>query len=180
MEEIEDPTESLHEHIHEGAHHAAAEGNKWIVYVALTTAIIAVFSAITSLLAAYHADESMLSQIHASDQWAYYQAKGIKSEMLVTSNKILVAMGRAPIAEDVEKVKENKAEQAKIMTEAKDFQKESDGHTAKHSTLAKSVTLFQVAIAIGAISIITKRRALWLGSMGFAIIGVVFFVMGLM
>ena len=79
MEELEDPTESLHEHIHEGAHHAEVEGkNKWIIYVALTTAIIAVFSAITSLIAAHHADESMLSQIHASDQWAYYQAKSIK------------------------------------------------------------------------------------------------------
>jgi hypothetical protein len=94
MDEIEDPTEALHEHIHEGAHHAEAEGNKWIIYVALTTAIIAVLSAITSLLAAYHADEATLSQLHASDQWQYYQAKGIKSDVLASEGKILKALGK--------------------------------------------------------------------------------------
>jgi hypothetical protein len=53
-------------------------------------------------------------------------------------------------------------------------------HSDEHAVLAKCVTLFQVAIAIGAISIITKRKALWLGSMGFAAVGAVFFVMGLL
>lgn len=181
MDEIENFSEKIHEQSNEHAHHALSEGkDKWVLYVALTTAVFAVLAAIAGLMAGAHADEAMLTQMKASDQWAFYQAKGIKSEMLVTSNKILVAIGKAPVAEDTEKVKENKAEQAKIMAEAKDFQKESDAHTAKHSTLAKCVTLFQVAIAIGAISIITKRRALWLASMGFAIVGVVFFVIGLL
>jgi hypothetical protein len=179
MDEIENFSEKIHEQSNEHAHHALLEGkDTWVLYVALTTAVFAVLAAIAGLMAGAHADEAMLTQMKASDQWAFYQAKGIKSEMLVTSNKILVAIGKAPVAEDAEKVKENKTEQAKILAEAKDFQKESDGHTAKHSTLAKCVTLFQVAIAIGAISIITKRKALWLASMGFAIVGVVFFAMG--
>src|SRR6202012_4326006 len=175
MEEIENFSEKIHEQSNEHAHHMLSEGKeKWVLYVALTTAVFAVLAAIAGLMAGAHADEAMLTQMKASDQWAFYQAKGIKSEMLVTSNKILVAMGKAPVAEDVEKVKENKAEQAKIMTEAKDFEKESGDHTAKHSLLAKCVTLFQVAIAIGAISIITKRKTLWFASMGFAVVGLWF------
>jgi len=35
-----------------------------------------------------------------------------------------------------------------------------------------------VAIAIGAISIITKRKTLWMGSMGFAVIGIFFLLQG--
>lgn len=181
MEEIENFSEKIHEQSNEHAHHILSEGKeKWVLYVALTTAVFAVLAAIAGLMAGAHADEAMLTQMKASDSWAFYQAKGIKSEMLLTSNKILVAIGKQPVAEDAAKVTENKTEQAKIKKEAEDFQKESVVHTAKHAVLAKCVTLFQVAIAIGAISIITKRRLLWLASMGFAVVGVVFFVMGLL
>ena len=66
------------------------------------------------------------------------------------------------------------------MQDAKDFQKESDGHLARHKILAKGVTLFQVAISIGAIAIITKRKSLWYMSIGFAAIGIFFLVQGVL
>ncbi|WP_448697933.1 DUF4337 domain-containing protein [Mucilaginibacter sp. AW1-3] len=169
MEEIEDPTESLHEHIHEGAHHAQHEGkDKWVVFVALTTAIIAVFSAITGLLAAQHSEEAMLSQIHASDQWAYYQAKGIKAEILVSDGKVLKAMGKQPDTADIAKIKSYKEQQQETYKEAKAAEAESHTHVNKHNTLARSVTFFQIAIAVGAISILVKKRLYWFISLGFA------------
>jgi hypothetical protein len=170
MSEIEDPTESLHEHIHESAHHAAEEGkNKWIVYVALTTAVIAVLSAIAGLYASHYADESMLTQIHASDQWAYYQAKGIKTDVIISQNKMLVAMGKTPDTADVAKIKANKKQQEETSKEAKAAEKESHEFVAKHDKLARSVTLFQIAIAIGAIAILVKKRLYWFVSLGFAV-----------
>jgi len=179
MSEIENFSENIHEQSNEHAHHILAEGKeKWVLYVALTTAVIAVLAAITGLIAADHADEAMLSQIHASDQWAFYQAKGIKSEIISSSGKVMLALGKKPAAADSAKVKENKTEQAKIMQEAKDAEKESHEHASKHKILARGVTLFQIAIAIGAISIITKRKILWIGSMGFAAIGVFFLLQG--
>ncbi len=175
MDEIENFSEKIHEQSNEHAHHILSEGKeKWVLYVALSTALIAVLAAVAGLLAGNHADEAMLAQMRSSDQWAFYQAKGIKTELLASSNKILLAMGKTPAPADTVKIKANKKEQAKIMEEAKAFQKESDEHGVKHSILAKAVTLFQVAIAIGAISIITKRKGLWLGSMGFAVIGLFF------
>jgi Na+-translocating ferredoxin:NAD+ oxidoreductase RnfD subunit len=165
MDEIENFSENIHEQSNEHAHHILEEGKeKWVLYVALTTAVIAVLAAITGLLAGDHADESMLAQIKSSDKWAFYQAKSIKTETINSSNKILLAL--------------DKKEQAKIMEEAKDAQKESDMHVAKHKILARGVTLFQVAIAIGAISIITKRKILWVVSMGFACIGIFFLLQG--
>ena len=179
MDELEDFSEKIHEQSNEHAHHILSEGKeKWVLYVALTTAVIAVLAAITGLLAGDHADEAMLAQIRSSDKWAFYEAKSIKSELIVSSNKVLVAMGKAPAAQDSAKIRSNKADQAKIMEEAKDAQKESDGHVAKHRILARGVTLFQVAIAIGAISIITKRKILWVTSMGFAILGIFFLMQG--
>ena len=179
MDEIENFAENIHEQSNEHAHHTLHGGEhepkeKWVLYVALTTAVIAVLAAITGLLAGDHADEAMIAQIKSSDQWAFYQAKGIKSDVLATSNNLLLAMGKPVNDKDAEKVKENKAEQAKIMEEAKGFAKESEEHAAKHRVLARGITVFQIAIAIGAISIITKRKVLWVISVGFAAIGLFF------
>ena len=181
MEELEDFSEKIHDQSNEHAHHILQEGKeKWVLFVALSTALIAVLAAITGLMAGAHADEAMLSQIRASDQWAFYQAKGIKTEVLNSSNKLLIAMGKQPIVEDVAKAKDNKKEQADIKTKAEEFQKESDMHVEKHGILAKGVTLFQISIAIGAISIIVKRKSLWLVSMGFACVGIFFLLQGVL
>ncbi|MDB5004055.1 MAG: hypothetical protein JWQ34_2280 [Mucilaginibacter sp.] len=179
MDEIENYSEKIHEQSNEHAHHILSEGKeRWVLFVALSTALIAVLAAITGLLAGEHADEAMLAQIHASDQWAYYQAKGIKSETLVEAGKLLVAFGKTPIVVDEEKIKENKKEQAEIKEKAEDFQKESNIHVAKHSVFARGITLFQISIAIGAISIIVKRKSLWFVSIGFACIGIFFLIQG--
>src|SRR6266478_9728804 len=79
MEEAEVPLEHLHEHIH---HHAEHSGEKWISWVALSTAILAVLAAIAGLLSGSHANEAMMSQIDAADQWGFYQAKSIKAAVL--------------------------------------------------------------------------------------------------
>src|SRR6184192_3624371 len=79
MEEAEIPLENLQEHVHHTAEHS---GEAWISWVALSTAILAVFAAIAGLLSGKHANEAMMSQIEASDQWNYYQAKSIKSSVL--------------------------------------------------------------------------------------------------
>jgi TolB-like protein len=79
MEEAEIPLEYLHERVHQSAEHS---GEKWISWVALSTAILAVLAAISALLSGKHANEAMMSQIEASDQWSYYQAKSIKAAVL--------------------------------------------------------------------------------------------------
>ncbi len=179
MDEIENYSEHIHEQSNEHAHHILQEGKeKWVLYVALTTAVIAVLAAITGLLAGDHADEAMITQIKSSDSWAFYQAKSIKSEIIASSGKVLLAMGKKPAAQDSAKIKSNKADQAKIMADAKRYAEESNEHVALHKILARGVTLFQVAIAIGAISIITKRKVLWIVSMGFAAVGVFFLMQG--
>src|SRR2546430_3262511 len=79
MEEAEIPLEGLHEEIH---HHAEHGGEKWISWVALSTALLAVLAAIAGLLSGDRVNEAMMSQIESADQWAYYQAKGIKAAVL--------------------------------------------------------------------------------------------------
>src|SRR5258708_37979306 len=84
MEDIEVPTEHLHEQIHEAAHESR---ERWMVYAAVSTALMAVLAALGSLFAGHHSNEALIEQIRSSDQWAYYQAKGIKYEITVALNK---------------------------------------------------------------------------------------------
>src|SRR5882724_5483454 len=78
MEEIEVPTEHLHEEIKEKAEE---EGGGWSLYIAISTALMAVIAAIAGMMAGHHSNEALIEQIKASDQWAFYQAKSIKAEI---------------------------------------------------------------------------------------------------
>jgi hypothetical protein len=177
MEEIDVPTENLHETLKESA--LQSEEN-WILKVALTAALLAVFAAITALLAGHHANEAMIEQIRSSDQWAYYQAKGIKSAVLESKMEMLVLMGKEQDAKDKDKVIAYKEEQKEISKKAGEYGESSVQHLSVHNTLAKGVTIFQISIAICAISALTRRKWLWYGSMALGAAGMVFLGMGIL
>jgi hypothetical protein len=176
MEEIEVPTEKLSEEINEHAEHAK---EKWISGVALSSALVAVFAAIAALMAGHHSNEAMIEQIKASDQWAYYQAKGIKSALLNSKIEILTEMGKTPKEADKAKAEKYKEDQEEISKEAKEKEEASEKHLKTHQVFAKSVTFFQVAIAIAAIAVLMRRRRFWFLSLGFSAVGVFFFLQAL-
>jgi hypothetical protein len=171
MEEAEVPLEHLHEHIH---HHAEHGGEVWISWVALSTALLAVLAAIAGLLSGKNANEAMMSQIQASDQWAYYQAKSTKPSVLDAKMSLTGAATEA----DKEKAAQYQEEQTEIKREAEDRQAEARTNFHKHEVFARGVTLFQIAIAIAAISALTRRRRFWLVSLAFGAGGLVFLVLG--
>ena len=171
MEEAEVPLEHLHEEIH---HHAEHGGARWISGVALSTAILAVLAAIAGLLSGKHANEAMMAQIEASDQWSYYQAKSIKASVLDAK----MTLTAEATEKDKEKAAQYQEEQAEIKREAEHKQAEARSNFHKHEVFARGVTMFQIAIAIAAISALTKRRRYWLVSMGLGGIGCVFLVLG--
>ena len=176
MERPEVPLEQSQEEI---AHHAHAATEKWILGVALTAALLAVLAAITALMAEHHANEAMLDQIRSSDQWNYYQAKGIKLNLLKTKNELLTALGKTADAKDLAKVEKYEKQQEESMTEANEEQKKSEAHLRQHTVLSRSVTFFQVGIAVGAISVLTKRKSFWFASVAFGVIGVVLLLLGM-
>ena len=175
MEEIEIPTEHLTETIQEKVEDEMRKEEKkesgWFMYVAISTAFMAVFAAISGLMAGHHSNEALIEQIKASDQWAYYQAKGIKGEI----KSLEVSLSKA-LPADAEKYKK---EQEEIKKQAEEAQTESKFHLDKHIILSRAVTLFQISIAISAIAILTKRKQLWWLSMLIASGGIFFFLSGL-
>jgi|SRR5262249_29651296 len=159
MAEQETGLEEVHEIVNE---HSGK--TKWGEKVALTTALFAVFAAVSSLLSTHESDKAILYRVASSDQWSYYQAKGIKG--IVTQS-----------AEDKERYTE---EQEKIKSEAEKLTHDSEHAMHVHEFFAFAVTIFQVATAIGAIAVLVKRRPIWYTSLALGIVGIGFFVQAAM
>jgi len=168
MEEIEVPTEHLHENIQEHAEHSR---ERWIMMVALTAALLAVLAAVSALMAGHHSNEATIDQIKASDQWTYYQAKGIKSAVLESKTELLREMGKSVSEKDEEKIKEYRKEQKEIEKKATELQQSSQRHLDLHHGIAQSVAIFQIAIAMCAIAVLTRKKQLWYGSLLLGVIG---------
>ena len=174
MEELEDPTERLRETMEA----AEEQKERWTLSVALSTAIIAVLAAIAGLYGNHHANEAMLEQIKSSDQWAYYQSKSIKAEITAATSQILTALDKPLPAESEEKKKRYDEDKAEIKKTAEEAHESSERHMRQHIVLSRAVTIFQIAIAISAIAILTRKKLMWYVSVLLALVACAFLVLG--
>src|SRR5215472_10227227 len=183
-EEPEIETDSVRESIHE--HHAAPP---LIKRIALTTALLAALGAVGALKSGTSVNQALVLkteagrlQAEASDQWAYYQAKGIKSQVEETSRAAWLAAGKTPPPELEATVKRYAAEQNDIQKAAHEkeqqrdeLSRQADELLERHHHFANSVAFIQVAIALGAVAALSQARLLWFGSLVIGAIGAVMF-----
>ena len=163
----------------------AAEGHRHrlIPAVAITTALLAVFAAYASFAGgkAVHGSlasltEASLYQNQASDQWAFYQAKGIKRHVFEVQRDVL-RLQQAPQAVALaarydSEAKRYASDQDKIMKDAQAFerrrdeaQKTAERYDVLHQRFGSSVALFQIGIVLCSVAAIVYRPQLWYGGM---------------
>ena len=174
-EEMESPTEHSEEEMHEHAEHAR---EKWVGWVALTAAFLAALAAITGLHAGDHVNEAMFEQQQASDKWNEYQAQKSKATATLNKHELLLAMGKPVKEADVEKLKEREKKQEELKEKATELQNSALDHMDRHKKLAPGVTMFQIAIAMAAITVLSKRKPLWYVSLALGAIGIYFLMRG--
>ncbi|MET0442033.1 MAG: DUF4337 domain-containing protein [Casimicrobiaceae bacterium] len=157
-----------HEHELE---HQAQHGDNFAAKMAVTTALLATLGALISYQggatqndALLFKNEAAIKKTEASDQWNYYQAKSNKQN--------LAALGATLTTGDV--AERYKSEAKRYNDEKKDIQKKAEelekaGVEANarseqsmhvHHRWAQSMTLIQVAIALAAIALLTRKK--WL------------------
>jgi hypothetical protein len=154
----------------------------WTRYVSLSMILIAVLAAVASQKSGGFSstvmkqlNEATFNQAAASDQWSLYQAKGIKQSIAegeLDSLRLSGSKDQGRIAGLAAKAKRYDAEKQAVMKEATGFEARRDesrrvaeraGALGRQMGLAS--TLFQVAIAIGGVCLIVKKRWLWGGSL---------------
>jgi hypothetical protein len=173
-EELESPVEHLMEEVREKAENAK---ENWLKWSALFSVLFAVLAAISGLKSGHYANDAMIEQIEASNQWGYYQAKGIKALITQSEHDILKSLNKETIVQS-QKLEKYQQDQNDIKETATKLIEESKKHLENHEVFSRSVTLFQIAIAIIGIAVLTKRRR-YLGiSIILGTIGTGYFIYG--
>ncbi len=152
---------------------------RWMSRVAVTTAVLATLAAMASSFASSHLNEAMIEQIRASDQWAYYQAKGVKLTVLESKLETLPALGKEITAADTARAERYKAEQTEISTAAKGHEASCQDHRARYRIIGRAITAFQIAIALSAVALLLQRNWFWFISMAVGAVGAAFLTFGM-
>lgn len=177
---VEEQLKQVEEAMEEIKHHEKEERG-WLAYVSLSTAIIAILTALAGLYESQVTSQTILAkndavllQSQASDQWAFYQAKSLKGHIYKVNSELYPQK-----ADDFKnKVDKYEKDQAQIMAEAKKLEalREAKNHESehfyhKHHTLSFAITFLQISIAIASISALTRNKKFWLVSLGLGAIG---------
>ncbi len=178
--ELEHATQGGHGGGHGGEH--GGHGGGMINQIAMFTAIIATVGAIfaymggaTQANAGLYKNNAALKKTEASNQWNFFQAKSTKQS--------LAELARDLTAKPEDKTKYQakidryEGEKADIKTKAEALEAEatewdhrSDEQMHQHHRWAQATTVLQVAIALAAIALLTKKK--WLEWAMFGVGGV--------
>lgn len=176
-------------HAGHAAHGAGDSAAGLVQRVALMTAILAFCGAIASWQGSLSLNEAMLlknesillknqsvlKKTEASNQWNYYQAKSSKQNLAELALALAPADKREFYTKEIERYKTEKAGIQKdaeaLEVEVKKFDKLSDEANAKsaekihpHHRWELAMTLFQIAISLASITILTRKRWLYAAS----------------
>jgi hypothetical protein len=176
-------------HVH-GPHdheleHAAQHGGKdsFSGSIAVMTAIIATVGAIfaymggaTQANAGLYKNNAAIKKTEASNQWNYYQSKSSKQNLAELALVLVADDKKADYKAEIERYKKEKADikviAEKFEAESTSWDKQSDEQMHVHHRWAQATTALQVAIALAAIALLTKRKWLLWGMLGVATVGV--------
>ena len=181
-------TDKLHEAIHE---ELEKEGGGFLKRIAMTTVVLAALGAIAALKAGSTVNEALVLktestrlQAQASDQWTYYQAKGVKAAVQEATKATWEAAGKVVPEKLPKQIARYAEEQAEIKKAAEEKEKDRDEKSAEadhllhqHHRFANTVALFQVSIALGALAALTRNRSVWWGSLIVGLSGIPLFVL---
>ena len=148
---------------------------KWMGYLALSTAIMAVLAALTTLYMGKYSSRAIMSQGLESDQWSFYQAKSIKQHAFEMNSKALELQFRsqkalpAGVSAEYEKtIAKYNDETKRYEAEKKEIKDKAEGIAkAKHKAqdmggnFAYALIFLQIALMLSSLASLTKRHYLW-------------------
>lgn len=171
-------------HDHEMEHAAQHEPKGIAGKLAVITAILATIGAMFSYMggatqanAGLYKNDAAIKKTEASNQWNYYQAKSSKQNMAELAFVLVSDEKKAEYAEEIERYKKEKAEIKEkaeaFEAESKDFDHKSEEQMHQHHRWAQATTALQVSIALAAITLLTKKRWMEMGTLAMGAVGIV-------
>lgn len=164
---------------------------RWMKGVAITTTCLAVMTSIAASRGGACGTKSQLLTAIENSNWAYYQAKSIKQNLMETQKnafevEIFGVSNPEQRAVYEEKINTATREAGRYNTEKNDIRKmaEEAGATnkligRKGSFFSGSVVFFQIAIMLSSVSALLKKRYMWIIGLLFGAIAIVLLGYGL-
>jgi serine phosphatase RsbU (regulator of sigma subunit) len=176
-------------HDHEVEHVAQHGGDNFTSRLAVLTAILSTVGAIFGYMGGHsqnaallYKNEAAIQKTSASNQWNYYQAKSNKQNLAELSVTLTKGEDREKFIAAVDRYKKEKedikAEAEKLEAAAKAADAHSEAEMHVHERWALATTLLQIAIALAAITLLTRKKWLLVGVYGSTGLGVVAGIMG--
>ncbi|MCJ0763995.1 DUF4337 domain-containing protein [Variovorax terrae] len=167
----------------ETAHHGVGGGsmtNQIAVFTALIATVGAIFAYMggaTQANAGLFKNNAAIKKTEASNQWNYFQAKSTKQSLAELARDLAPEDKKTGYQAKVERYEKEKNEiklvADKLEGESKAWDEQSDAQMHQHHRWAQATTALQVAIALAAIALLTKKKWLEYGMFAVAGIGVV-------
>ena len=190
---------ALAAHDNKGDSHAGhgSSGGGLVQRVALMTALLAFCGAISSWQGSTTLSEAMLlknesillknqsvlKKTEASNQWNYYQAKSSKQNLAELAIALAPPGKQDFYQKEVDRYKQEKegirkdaealeAEVKKYDAQSDDANKKSAEKIHPHHRWELAMTVFQIAIALSSITILTRKRWLFNTSLATGVVGI--------
>jgi len=148
----------------------------WLNYLALSTVIFAVCATFSTFKGGGFSTRSVMSQSQAANQWAYYQAKSLKSNLYEIQKEVFelelkesndtrstpVTEAHKELIRDFsEKIARYDAEKAQIQQDAKQLEAARDDAQLHAQIFGFAVIFLQIAILLSSIAALMKNKGIW-------------------
>ena len=171
-------------HDHEMEHVAQHGGDNFTSRLAVLTAVLSTVGAIFGYLGGHaqnaallYKNEASIVKTAAANQWNYYQAKSNKQNLAELSVVLTSGDAQQKFKQAVDRYQLEKAEiklQAeKLEADVDTANKNSELEMRVHERWAMATTLLQIAIALAAITLLTRNRWMLVGVFGASGLGLV-------
>jgi len=164
----------MHEQAEEARH------NPSLKPASLTMAVLAVLVAVVALLGHRTHIEQVIAQAKASDQWSYYQAKGIRRHNYEAFAELMSSLSlkdesRAQQARDkfTREAERYGNEQKEIEAEARKLEQEVIFAGRKANRFNLGEVFLEIALVVTSITLLTANRGYWIMGLVFAALGIV-------
>ncbi len=174
----------------------------WLTYLALTTVFLAVCATLATFKGNSYSTRSIMYQTQAANQWAYFQAKGVKGYLYEIQKEELeldlqrakaaiqsfpearqekvsyLELEKQKIGEYEKKIAKYDSEKAGIQQEARRLEALRDEAREHNQAFGVAIIFLQIAILLSSIAALLKKKPLWFLGMALGVAGVVYFANG--
>ena len=169
-----------HGHEADKAHgNGGASMNKIAMFTAIVATVGAIFAYMggaTQANAGLLKNDAAIKKTEASNQWNYFQSKSTKQSLAELARDLAPEDRKATYQAKVDRYESEKNEikvaAEKLEADSHKFDRQSEEQMHQHHRWAQATTALQVAIALAAIALLTKKKWLEYGMYGVAGIGI--------